>query len=59
MSENVYEWSTRGRRNGKRNRAHDCSSDRQPLIFASLGRVAPHISRYKIAQTPNSIHQQL
>ena len=51
MSGNVYGWSTRGRRNGKRNRAHDCSSNRQPPIFAFLGRVAPHISRYNIAKT--------
>ena len=51
MSENVYGWFTRGRRNGKRNRAHDYSSNRQPPIFALLGRVAPHISRYNVAKT--------
>ena len=51
MSGNVYGWSTRGHRNGKRNRAHDCSSDRQPLIFALLGSVAPHISWYNVANT--------
>ena len=51
MSENVYGWFTRGRRNGKRNCAHDCNSDKQPPMFALLGRVAPHISRYNVAKT--------
>ena len=51
MSGNVYGWFTRGRRNGKRNRAHDCSSDRQPPMFALLGRVAPYITRYNVAKT--------
>ncbi len=51
MSRNVYGWSTRGRKNGKQNRAHDCSSDRQPPIFALLGHVAPHISQYNVAKT--------
>ena len=51
MSGNVYGWSTRGRKNGKRNRAHDCSSDRQPPIFTLFGRIAPHISQYSVANT--------
>ena len=51
MSRNVYGWSTRGRKNRKRNRAHDWSINRQPPIFALFGRVALHISWYNVANT--------